>query len=116
MLNAPGRPLDPSTRDFFEPRFGSNFGAVRLHVDSQAGASAREVGALAYAVGNHVVVDPDHYRPDSEAGRRLLAHELAHTLQQTGDRSLAKVRRDVPNGGAPAAPAIPIATRTSRRR
>ncbi|MBW8892267.1 MAG: DUF4157 domain-containing protein [Burkholderiales bacterium] len=105
VLSAPGRSLDPSTRDFFEPRFGSDFGEVRLHADGQAGASARAVGAVAYAVGNHVVVDPDHCRPDSEAGRRLLAHELAHTLQQSGDRSLAKVRRDVlDGGGGPAAP------------
>ena len=109
VLNTPGRPLDTPLREFFEPRFGSDFSAVRLHTDTTAGASAREVGALAYAVGHHVVVDPDHYRPDSDTGRRLLAHELTHTLQQGAGQPLAKLRRVGDGEIAPdvAAPAEP---------
>lgn len=102
VLASPGHPLDTSLRDFFEPRFGADFGAVRMHTDSQAGASARAVGALAYAVDNHVVVDPDHYRPHSDSGRRLLAHELTHTLQQGDGAAMAKLRRADDDGALPA--------------
>lgn len=107
VLDTPGRPLDAPLRDFFEPRFGSDFSAVRLHTDAEAGASARQVGALAYAAGHHVVVDPDHYRPDDDAGRRLLAHELAHTLQQGAGQPLAKLRRAGDGADVPAPEAAP---------
>ena len=84
VLGSAGRPLDTGERAFFEPRFGRDFGRVRLHADAEAGASARDVGALAYAVGEHVVVDPGRYRAGSDDGRRLMAHELAHVVQQGG--------------------------------
>lgn len=102
VLASPGRQLDAPLRDFFEPRFGADFGAVRMHTDAEAGASAHSVGALAYAVDNHVVVDPDHYRPDSDSGRRLLAHELTHTLQQGDGAAMAKLRRADDDGSLPA--------------
>lgn len=75
-LGEPGQPLDRSTRAFFEPRFGYDFSRVRLHAGSRAEKSARAVGALAYTVGEHVVL------PRGEAGRSaLLAHELVHVAQ-----------------------------------
>lgn len=77
-----GRPLDPGTRAFFEARFGAGLGGVRVHTGPQADASARAVDALAYTVGSDVVFRAGHYAPASGAGKRLLAHELAHTLQQ----------------------------------
>jgi hypothetical protein len=77
-----GRPLDPGTRAFFEAGFGRGLGGVRVHTGPQADASARAVDALAYTVGNDVVFRAGHYAPASGAGKRLLAHELAHTLQQ----------------------------------
>jgi len=83
VLCSPGRPLDASTRAFFEPRFGHAFGNVRVHADGKAGESARAVNASAYAVGSDVVFAPGMYAPQTPAGRELLAHELAHTLQQT---------------------------------
>lgn len=63
---------------------GHDFGRVRIHTDAQAAASARAVGALAYTVGEHIVFGAGQYQQGSAAGRRLLAHELAHTVQQRG--------------------------------
>ena len=82
VLRSSGRPLDPSARAFFEPRFGHHFGEVRVHTDAPAAASARAVGALAYTVGRDVVFGQGQYAPQTPAGRRLLAHELAHVVQQ----------------------------------
>ena len=78
----PGRPLDVDTRAFFEPRFGHDFGQVRVHADARAAESARMVNALAYTVGSNVVFGAGSYVPQSSAGQRLMAHELAHVIQQ----------------------------------
>lgn len=85
VLRSPGQPLDPTTRAFMEPRFGHDFSAVRVHADLQAAESARAVNALAYTVGRDVTFGPGQYAPGTSAGRRLIAHELAHVVQQ-GDR------------------------------
>ncbi len=82
VLRSSGQPLDAATRAFMEPRFGHDFGNVRVHTDAIAGRSARAVNALAYTAGRHVVVDPNYYAPSSRDGRRLLAHELTHVVQQ----------------------------------
>lgn len=83
-LDTPGRPLDADTRAFMEPRFNRDFSAVRVHDDSAASRSADEVGAHAYTVGQDIVFAQGQYQPQDDAGRSLLAHELAHTLQQQG--------------------------------
>lgn len=82
VLRSPGTPLDPAARQYMEPRFGRDFSAIRVHADDSAAASARAVGALAYTVGQHIVFAEGQLAPRSAAGRRLLAHELTHTLQQ----------------------------------
>ena len=84
VLRSPGRPLDPAARAFMELRFGHDFSLVRVHTDAQSAASARAVDALAYTVGRDVVFGAGQYAPHSPAGRRLLAHELAHVAQQSG--------------------------------
>jgi hypothetical protein len=129
VLRSEGRPLDPSTRAFMEPRFGHDFGRIRVHpglapangivpeshaseeeaerlsesivranagtspvdlsrirvhADNAAAESARAVDALAYTAGRHIVFAAGKYRPETAQGRRLLAHELVHTVQQTG--------------------------------
>jgi hypothetical protein len=84
VLRSPGRPLDASTRGFMEPRFGADFGDVRVHADSQGAESAQAVHSRAYTVGRNIAFGAGEYRPDSEGGRRLLAHELAHVVQQAG--------------------------------
>jgi hypothetical protein len=67
-----------------EPRFGHDFAGVRVHTDSTAAASAQAVNALAYTVGNDIVFNAGHYAPGTAHGDRLLAHELAHVVQQSG--------------------------------
>ncbi len=86
VLGAPGTPMDPGLRAGMERQLGHDFGTVRLHADSAAADSAAAVGSLAYTVSNHVVLGraADVSR---ESGRRILAHELIHTLQQAGDRA-----------------------------
>jgi hypothetical protein len=82
VLNSPGRPLDRSARDYFEPRFGCDFSHVRVHADATAQKSATAVHALAYTVGTDIVFGDGRYSPSGIEGRKLLAHELAHTIQQ----------------------------------
>lgn len=83
VLRSPGRPLDRSTNSFMESRFGYDFSQVRVHTDSRAASSAKAIDARAYTVGTHVVFAKDQFEPSSSGGRRLLAHELTHVLQQT---------------------------------
>ena len=82
VLRSPGRPLEPSTRAAMEHGLGRDLGAVRVHTDSRAAASARAVDALAYTVGSDIVFAQGRHAPGTREGRRLLAHELAHVLQQ----------------------------------
>jgi hypothetical protein len=80
VLNTTGQPLDGATRSFFEPRFGADFSAVRIHADQTAAQSAQSINARAYAAGSHIVLGPG-----TAAGpTNLLAHELAHVVQQQG--------------------------------
>ncbi|HZP59838.1 MAG TPA: DUF4157 domain-containing protein [Opitutaceae bacterium] len=87
VLNSPGRPLDAGARAFLEPRFNYDFGGVRIHSGPLAAASARAVGAHAYAVGHDVVFGEGKYAPATTEGRKLLAHELTHVVQQAGAAS-----------------------------
>ena len=96
VLRSPGRPLDSGTRAFFEPRFGHDFGHVRVHTDARAAESARAVDAHAYTVGRDVVFGAGRYAPATSDGRQLLAHELAHVVQ--GDATT----------GSPARPDSPV--------
>lgn len=81
-LRSSGQPLDAATRAFMEPRFGHDFSKVRVHTGPQADESAHAVSALAYTVGRDIVFRADEYQPTSNVGQRLLAHELAHVVQQ----------------------------------
>lgn len=85
LVSAPGRPLDPSTREFMRSRFGSDFGDVRIHDHGQAAEAARLLRANAFTLGTDVGFAAGRYEPHSFAGRRLLAHELAHVVQQRGE-------------------------------
>ena len=84
VLSSPGQPLDAATRSFFEPRFGHDFRKVRIHATAEAGRSAAVVNAHAYTVGNHLVFGSGRYETATLAGKRLLAHELTHVMQQQG--------------------------------
>lgn len=83
-LRSPGQPLDAKSRAFFEPRFDHDFGKVRVHTGSLAAESANAVEAHAYTVGRDVVFGAAQYAPETPRGRQLLAHELAHVVQQSG--------------------------------
>jgi hypothetical protein len=83
VLRSLGRPLDGATRSFFEPRFGHDFSRVRVHAEGQAPDSAHSLNALAFTVGSNVVFAAGQYRPQSLTGQKLLAHELAHVVQQS---------------------------------
>jgi hypothetical protein len=84
VLQTSGRPLDAETRVFMEPRFGHDFGQVRVHTDERAAESADAVSALAYTVGQDVVFGQGQYAPTTGEGQRLIAHELTHVVQQHG--------------------------------
>ena len=83
MISSPGQPLDATIRGFMEPRFGCDFGHVRVHSGPRAAASAGQVGAIAYTIGQHVVIGERGPSLESVAGQQLWAHELAHVVQQS---------------------------------
>ena len=90
-----GEPLDPATRSSFEPGFGADFSSVRIHSDGKAGKSARDLNARAYTVGSDVVFAEGEYQPHTSEGKRLLAHELAHVVQQGAGAGPVVVQRAV---------------------
>jgi len=101
-----GQALPASTRAFMEPRFGYDFGQVRVHTHEQATQSAESMNALAYTSGRDIVFGPGQYRPETTAGQQLLAHELTHVVQQEQDAlSLQSMQRKIKiqQGTGPAA-------------
>jgi hypothetical protein len=114
VLSTPGAPIEDGVRRDMERSFDRDFSSVRVHRDDDAARSAAGVGADAYTVGSHVVFGGGRYEPGSAAGRRLLAHELAHTVQQgmaepsSGELSLG------PPGGEAEAEAARAAGAVSR--
>jgi hypothetical protein len=82
--HSPGLPLDPRARSYFEPLFRHDFSSVRVHTDAEAARSAEELRVVAYTVGDHIVLSGGQFRAGPEAQRRVLAHELAHVVQQHG--------------------------------
>jgi Domain of unknown function (DUF4157) len=87
-----GRPLDPSVRRSMEARFGSDFQSVRIHDDPAAASAAGDLLARAFTVGEEIVFGSGGFDPQSPAGRHLLAHELAHVVQQRGATGGARRR------------------------
>jgi hypothetical protein len=83
FLKGNGQLLSRSERDFFEPRFGHDFGQVQAHTDDTAAELARTVNARAFTIGRDVVFGAGQYAPETASGKRLLAHELTHVVQQT---------------------------------
>ncbi len=84
VLRSPGQQLELATRTFMEPRFGHDFSRVRVHADGEASNAARVVQARAYTIGRDIVFGSGEYGPATAAGKRLLAHELTHVVQQRG--------------------------------
>ena len=97
-----GTPLPTDLRAYFEPRFGHDFSQVRIHTDAEGSKAARSVQARAYTYGSDVVFGAGEYAPATPQGRRLLAHELTHVIQQGGG---APARRTNAHS-APVSPAL----------
>jgi len=93
VLRSPGQPLEGEMRTFMESRLGHDLSDVRVHSDHKAGDSARAVRSLAYTVGNHLVFGANQYSPTALPSRRLIAHELAHFVQQRLAGGTAVLRR-----------------------
>lgn len=91
-LHSPGQPLDSITHTFMESHFGHDFSRVRVHTDTKAVESAKAVNARAYTVGEDVVFGEGQYSPGTYSGRHLIAHELAHTIQQQRSPHLQRQR------------------------
>ncbi|MBT6456379.1 MAG: DUF4157 domain-containing protein [Gammaproteobacteria bacterium] len=83
VIQSSGKPIDSQTRAFFKPRLAHDFSRVRLHTDAKAAQSATDVNARAYTVGNHISFANGLYNPASSQGKKLLAHELVHVMQQS---------------------------------
>jgi hypothetical protein len=111
-----GGPLDGPARQFFEPRFGSRFDAVRLHTDARAADAAESVHARAFTLGDHIYFGRGEYQAASTAGRQLLAHELTHVIQQrTSDAPLQREARGRGGGrNKPDPPAKPAAAGSAK--
>jgi hypothetical protein len=138
VLNSPGHPLDKTTREFFEARFGLHFSGaradterhaadpiggegnkphtskydfsrVRIHTEPRAAASARAVNALAYTVGHDIAFSAGNYAPATREGRKLMAHELTHVVQQgaAATRPPATLQRQSTQGQGSAAKPCP---------
>jgi hypothetical protein len=90
VLLSPGKSLDPTTRAFMEPRFGHDFSKVRVHAGERASDSARAIKATAYAVGQDIVFGAGQYAPGTNGGKKLIAHELKHVIQQQRALSFAR--------------------------
>ncbi len=88
-----GAPLDAAARAYFEPRFGRDFGHVRVHADAPADAAARSLGAAAFTLGAEIAFAAGRYSPASGAGRALLAHELAHVAAPAGGPPVLALQR-----------------------
>lgn len=80
-----GQSLSQSNREFFEPRFGRDFGSVRVHTGAKAAETAKSINARAFTIGKDIVFGGGQFSPATTTGRRLLAHELSHVIQQGGE-------------------------------
>lgn len=110
-----GAPLPAEARSFFEPRFARDLGHVRVHDGTQAGALARDIGARALTLGSHVYFASGHYDPASRAGRRLLAHELTHVLQQGRSENIVRAQADTTKRQGGGSAEIPAAKRSNKK-
>jgi uncharacterized protein DUF4157 len=95
-LKGGGQPLSENDRAFFEPRFGYDFSQVRVHTDTRAAHLARSVDASAFTLGSDVVFGAGQYSQSARSGRKLLAHELTHIVQQNDKSNISQERKNIP--------------------
>jgi hypothetical protein len=107
-LASPGRPLDPTLQQDMERRFGHDLSKVRVHSGALAERSARDVAARAYTVGDDIVFGAGALAPRSPEGRRLIAHELTHVVQQSGADGISAGQDRAPSVQRQRAPSAEI--------
>ncbi|EDZ92176.1 hypothetical protein AmaxDRAFT_5059 [Limnospira maxima CS-328] len=90
-----GNPLPEETQEFMESRFGQDFSEVRIHTDGEAAEMNQNLEAKAFTHGQDIYFNTGEYQPDSESGKKLLAHELTHTIQQTKPKAKSKSRQEL---------------------
>jgi hypothetical protein len=110
VLRSPGHPMDGVTRTFMERSFDRDFSNVRVHADSIAAQSARDINALAYTVGRAMVFGTGQYAPHTSEGRKLIAHELTHVVQQSSGAAAGTIQRQVPEHSGPSNPLAGVPT------
>ncbi|MBN2440513.1 MAG: DUF4157 domain-containing protein, partial [Spirochaetales bacterium] len=94
-LKGKGNPLSRPVRDSFEPRFGVDLGNVRVHTDGNANLLAQSINARAFTHGNDIVFDKGEYNPETTGGKKLLAHELTHTIRQNKNTKNKELNRKI---------------------
>ncbi|MBP8002805.1 MAG: DUF4157 domain-containing protein [Chloroflexi bacterium] len=95
QMQGSGQPLPDSERGFFEARMGYDFGDVRIHTGTQAIQASRDIQAHAFTLGHNIAFNQGTYQPGTQTGRRLLAHELTHVVQQTGEARRKFIQRTI---------------------
>ena len=93
VIGSGGKPLAEDTRSFMENRMGYDFSNVKIHTGSVAAKSAQSINALAYTSGSSIVFNEGQYQPETKKGKRLLAHELTHVVQQSGVSQVGNIQR-----------------------
>ncbi|MEJ2568560.1 MAG: DUF4157 domain-containing protein, partial [candidate division WOR-3 bacterium] len=92
-LKGSGQPLSEATRNYFEPRFGYDFSAVRIHTGNEANDTAKLINARSFTFGNDIVFGTSNYSPKTSEGKKLLAHELTHVIQQSSKTKFFNIRQ-----------------------
>src|SRR4051812_10360188 len=98
VINSGGQSLDIGTRGFMESRLGYDFSRVQIHDDALAHQSSKDINAHAYTHGSHIAFAAGQYQPNTDEGKRLLAHELTHVVQQSAQGAAPVVRRQMCRG------------------
>lgn len=118
QMQGGGQLLPESVRAYFEPRFGHDFSAVRIHTGAHAAKTAQSIHARAYTVGRDVAFGAGQYSPETSGGKRLLAHELTHVIQQensTADDAQGSIQRLGDLSQVPSVIGCDVASSTSGR-
>ena len=92
-LNGKGSAMPADANSFFSSRMGYDFSNVKVHTDKEAAQSAKNINAKAYTIGNHIVFNEGQFNTQSPEGQKLMAHELVHVMQQTGDQNESNLNR-----------------------
>jgi hypothetical protein len=98
-------PLGSNVRQFMEPRFGADFSRVQVHADTRAVTLSQSLSARAFTYGRHIYFNEGEYQPETQEGKRVLAHELTHVIQQGGSQTQLPVRQHMTESRGANAPA-----------